>query len=197
MTAPPETADQAAERINGVDVAALTATVRTFSQTEAPASWSAVSAWSPRGVVTSETACTLPSAEETPARHVIVSDLPRALGGQDGAPDPEAALLAAINACVAHQYAALCAVNGVSLEKLRVESEAAIDLNATFRPGPNRAPGFERIRLRIFIEADASEPVLEKIHRLVRETSPALNSLARAVEIEAVTPSPENAKEHG
>ena len=83
-------------------------------------------------------------------------------------------------------YSALCALQGITLQKLEITTEGDIDLRGFFGLDPSIAPGYRELRTRVVIKGDGSEDQLRKIHELVLATSPNLYNVTRAV---AVVPS--------
>ena len=58
-----------------------------------------------------------------PRRFAIDIDEPFELGGGNAYANPQEYLLAALNACMIVGYAALCALQGITLEKLEITTE--------------------------------------------------------------------------
>ena len=113
-------------------------------------------------------------------------DEPLELGGGNAYANPQEYLLAGLNACMMVGYSALCALQGITLQKLEITTEGDIDLRGFFGLDPSIAPGYRELRTRVVIKGDGSEDQLRKIHELVLATSPNFYNLTRAV---AVVPS--------
>ena len=113
-------------------------------------------------------------------------DEPLELGGGNAYANPQEYLLAGLNACMMVGYSALCALQGITLQKLEITTEGDIDLRGFFGLDPSIAPGYRELRTRVVIKGDGSEDQLRKIHELVLATSPNFYNLTRAV---AVIPS--------
>src|SRR5262245_11358804 len=58
----------------------------------------------------------------------IASDEPTELLGRNTAPNPQELLMAALNACMTVGYVAGCALEGIELESLEIETEGKLDL---------------------------------------------------------------------
>jgi uncharacterized OsmC-like protein len=121
-----------------------------------------------------------------PRRFSMDIDEPFELGGGNAYANPQEYLLAALNACMMVGYTALCALQGITLQKLEVTTEGDIDLRGFFGLDPAVAPGYRELRTRVVIKADATEEQLRKIHEMVLATSPNFYNVTRAV---AVVPS--------
>ena len=113
-------------------------------------------------------------------------DEPLELGGSNAYANPQEYLLASLNACMMVGYSALCALQGITLQKLEITTEGDIDLRGFFGLDPSIAPGYRELRTRVVIKGDGSEDQLRKIHELVLATSPNFYNVTRAV---AVVPS--------
>ena len=61
--------------------------------------------------------------QRVPRRFSIEIDEPCELGGGNAYANPQEHLLAALNACMTVGYVAQCAVRGITLEKLEIETE--------------------------------------------------------------------------
>jgi uncharacterized OsmC-like protein len=121
-----------------------------------------------------------------PRRFSIDIDEPLELGGGNAYANPQEYLLAGLNACMMVGYSALCALQGITLQKLEITTEGDIDLRGFFGLDPSVAPGYRELRTRVVIKGDGSEDQLRKIHELVLATSPNFYNVTRAV---AVVPS--------
>ena len=121
-----------------------------------------------------------------PRSFSIDIDEPLELGGGNAYANPQEYLLADLNACMMVGYSALCALQGITLQKLEITTEGDIDLRGFFGLDPSIAPGYRELRTRVVIKGDGSEDQLRKIHELVLATSPNFYNVTRAV---AVVPS--------
>jgi uncharacterized OsmC-like protein len=121
-----------------------------------------------------------------PRRFSIDIDEPLELGGGNAYANPQEYLLAGLNACMMVGYSALCALQGITLQKLEITTEGDIDLRGFFGLDPSVAPGYRELRIRVVIKGDGTEDQLRKIHELVLATSPNFYNVTRAV---AVVPS--------
>ena len=110
-------------------------------------------------------------------------DEPLELGGGNAYANPQEYLLAGLNACMMVGYSALCALQGITLQKLEITTEGDIDLRGFFGLDPSIAPGYRELRTRVVIKGDGSEAQLRKIHELVLATSPNFYNVSRAVPV--------------
>jgi hypothetical protein len=80
-------------------------------------------------------------------------------------------------------YTALCALQGITLEKLEITTEGDIDLRGFFGLDPAVAAGYRELRTRVVIKGDGTEEQFQKIHQMVLATSPNFYNVTRAVSV--------------
>lgn len=114
----------------------------------------------------------------------IAADEPSELLGSDTAPNPQELLLAALNACMSVGYVAGAAARGITLQHLRIESEAALDLRG-FLGYPGIPAGSPGIRVRVSIAGTGSPAEFRDIHAEVQKTSPNLFHLTQPLAVTA------------
>ena len=86
--------------------------------------------------------------EQVARRFAIDIDEPCELGGTNLFANPQEHLLAALNACMTVGYVAQCAVRGITLESLVIETKGEIDLRGFLGIDPAVPPGYESLQLR-------------------------------------------------
>jgi uncharacterized OsmC-like protein len=111
-------------------------------------------------------------------------DEPAELGGTNTYANPQEYLLAALNACMTVGYAAICALHGISIRKLEIVTEGDIDLRGFLGISKDVARGYESLRSRVTIKADATEEQLREIHAMVMASSPNIHNITTAVQVE-------------
>jgi len=109
------------------------------------------------------------------------SDEPFGLGGEDTAPNPVEQVLGALGNCIAVGYAANATVAGIELKSLRIELEGDLDLHAFLGLRDGGHAGFESVKAKVSIEADAPDDQIEELHRKVVSTSPVGHTLQQAI----------------
>lgn len=102
----------------------------------------------------------------------IKVDEPLELCGTNQFANPQEYLLAALNACMIVGYSALCALEGIELQELRIETEGDIDLRGFLGISHDVAPGYEQLRYTVHIKGNGTPEQFDKIHRTVMATSP-------------------------
>jgi uncharacterized OsmC-like protein len=116
------------------------------------------------------------------SRHFAIDiDEPFELGGSNAFANPQEYLLAALNACMIVGYTALCALQGITLEKLEITTEGDIDLRGFFGLDPSIAAGYRELRSTVVIKGDGTEEQFRTIHDMVQATSPNFYNITRAV----------------
>lgn len=162
------------ERLNDVDVTAVANLVERIQQSPADAqtTWRAEVQWT--GGFRSES-------------HVrdfapIPSDEPPVLGGTNSAPNPVEQLLGALGSCLAVGYAANASVQGIEITDLRIELEGDVDLR-TFLGLADANAGYEGLRVKVHLDADAPPEQIQALHARVVGTSPVGHTLSRAVPV--------------
>lgn len=173
--------------INGLyaeDVQALIETVKRDSG-QGQTRWKVSSAWRGGTHVRSFVDSFHLGGEEHKRRFTIDADEPEQIGGDNLYPNPQEQLMAALNACMMVGYVALCALHGITLEKLEIETEGVIDLRGFFDLDDDAPAGYENLFYTVRIKGDGTREQFAAIHEKVRTTSPNFCSLSRAVAMNA------------
>lgn len=116
----------------------------------------------------------------------MVIDEPPHLLGEDTAPNPSEALLAALGACLSVGIHANATARGISLNKLELSLEGDINVTAVWGVGDlseDKPLGFTAVRVNIDIEADADAATLNEIIAHANRWSPVANTLRNAVSV--------------
>ena len=114
-------------------------------------------------------------------RFSIDIDEPCELGGTNRFANPQEYLLAALNACMTVGYVAQCAVRGITLESLEIETEGEIDLRGFLGLDRAVAPGYEQLSYTVRIKGSGTKEEFAEIHKAVMATSPNFYNLSRPV----------------
>ncbi len=113
----------------------------------------------------------------------IQTDEPLELFGTNQAPNPQEVLMAALNSCMTVGYVALCALEGIELEEVSIESSGNLDLRGFFALDPAIKPGYEEIEYRIRVKGNGTPEQFQKIHEKVQATSPNYFNLSQPVRL--------------
>ena len=117
--------------------------------------------------------------------HVI--DEPPALLGDDTAPNPSEALLAALGSCLAVGIHANCVSKDIQVTTLEIELEADINITAVWGTGDTspKPMGFDEVRVKVNLKADAPREELEAIVAHAKKWSPVACTYEKPVPVKA------------
>ncbi len=116
--------------------------------------------------------------------HVI--DEPPGLLGEDTAPNPSEAVLAALGSCLSVGIHANATMRGIKLTKLELELEGDINITGVWGIGDlaQKRLGFTDIRVKVDLEGDASREELEELVAHSNFWSPVANTLRLPVNMD-------------
>ncbi len=117
-----------------------------------------------------------------------VVDEPPALLGDDTAPNPSEASLAALGSCLAVGIHANAVHRGITIDKLELELEGDLNITAVWGCGDvsEKPVGFTDVRVNVTLESDAPDDVVEELLAHVKAWSPVANTYTRPVNLEVV-----------
>lgn len=160
--------------VNGINTDALRGAIEAISQDPAKGMtrWQVATNWT--GGARSETRVTsgVIGGQRIAKDFSIHIDEPLELCGTNQHANPQETLFAALNACMMLGYTALCALEGIDLEELRIETEGDIDLRGFLGISADVKPGYDHIRYTVHIKGNGTPEQFEQIHRTVMATSP-------------------------
>jgi uncharacterized OsmC-like protein len=110
-------------------------------------------------------------------------DEPTELGGTNQFANPQEYLLAAMNACMMVGYVVGCAMEGIELEDLRIETEGDIDLRGFLGLDPDVKPGYDQLSYTVHIKGNGTPEQFQKVHDTVCATSPNRFNIANAIKL--------------
>src|SRR6266403_4832556 len=119
--------------------------------------------------------------KRVPRQFSIDIDEPCELGGTNRFANPQEHLLAALNACMTVGYVAQCAVRGITVERLEIETDGEIDLRGFLGIDPAVPAGYENLRYTVRIKGNGTPAQFYEIHEAVAATSPNFYNLSRQV----------------
>ncbi len=175
------------KKLNGIDVDALEAVVRDVGQdaSKGRVEFRVKSQW--KGGTRSEASVdsyTL-GGQRISRSFRIAADEPAELLGQNSAPNPQELLMAALNACIMVGYVAGAAVNGITLEKVEIETTGELDLRGFLGIDESVKPGYDALHYVVRIKGNGTAEQFKAIHENVVKTSPNYFNLSRPVQINA------------
>ena len=110
-------------------------------------------------------------------------DEPCEIGGSNRFANPQEHLLAALNACMMVGYVAQCAVRGITLEKLEIETDGEIDLRGFLGIDSAVPSGYRNLSYVVRIKGNGSKEQFAEIHKAVMATSPNFHNVSRPVDL--------------
>jgi len=114
-------------------------------------------------------------------KFTVEADMPTKLGGWGSRPGPLHWCLYGLASCFAFTFAALAAMEGITLSKLLVETEGHIDFSKVF--GLTENPIVENVKFKVTADSDVDLEKIEYIRRLAEERCPAVYCLTKPIKI--------------
>ena len=169
--------------VNGLNVDDLFALIEGVKEdvSKATTSWRVATSWQGQTRTRAEVEGFSIGGQDVPRRFTIDIDEPCELGGSNKFANPQEHLIAALNACIAVGYVAQCAVRGITLESLQIETEGEIDLRGFLGIDPKVANGYESLRYTVRIKGSGTSQQFAEVHDAVMATSPTVYNRANAV----------------
>lgn len=175
------------KRVNGIDVNYLMDTIDAVAAEpkKGMVAFNVKSAW--KGQTKSEHVVTsYKLGGEAIARSFkVAADEPVELCGENTAANPQELLMSALNACMMVGYVAGCAVRGIALEQLELETSGELDLRGFLGIDESVKPGYEAMQVKVRIKGSGTEEQFREIHRTVLKTSPNYFNVSRPIPVEA------------
>jgi uncharacterized OsmC-like protein len=169
--------------VNGINVDDLFALIDGVKREPAKGktNWHVTTTWQGQARSRSEVESFEIGGEPVPRRFSIDIDEPRELGGSNSFANPQEHLIAALNACMTVGYVAQCAVRGITLESLAIETDGEIDLRGFLGIDPSVPQGYENLSYTVRIKGNGTKEQFVEIHEAVMATSPNFYNMSRPV----------------
>lgn len=116
-----------------------------------------------------------------------IVDEPPTLLGEDTAPNPSEALLAALGSCLAVGIHANAIAQNITINKLELELEGDLNITAVWGTGDlnkDKPLGFTDVRVKVVLESNADEATQNALIAHATKYSPVANTILRAVNLE-------------
>jgi len=183
MSTPVETIK--ANIVNGINVDDLLALRAGIEQdpSKGMTNWRVTTAWQGQTRSRATVSGFRIGGEEVPRRFSFDVDEPYELGGSNAFANPQEYLLAALNACLTVGYVAQCAIRGITLEHLEIETKGEIDLRGFLGIDATVAPGYKSLSYTVRIKGTGTEEQFAEIHEAVMATSPNFHNVSRPVDL--------------
>ena len=169
--------------VNGINVDDLFALIDVVKQDAAKGktNWRVTTTWQGQARSRAQVEGFEIGGKRVPRRFSIDIDEPCELGGANSFANPQEHLLAALNACMTVGYVAQCAVRGITLESLKIETHGEIDLRGFLGIDPAVPAGYENLSYTVRIKGSGTEEEFAEVHKAVMATSPNFYNVSRAV----------------
>jgi len=171
------------EIVNGINVDDLKALVEGVAANPAngATSWRVATSWQGQTHSRSQVDGFDMAGEHVSRPFTIDIDEPCELGGANRHANPQEHLIAALNACMTVGYVAQCAIRGIELENLEIETTGDIDLRGFLGLDDSVARGYESLSYTVRIKGDATPEQFEEVHAAVMATSPNFYNIANPI----------------
>ncbi|HEY5811470.1 MAG TPA: OsmC family protein [Terrimicrobiaceae bacterium] len=174
-------------QVNGIDIDLLTQAIESIKSDSAKGQthWQVTSHW--RGGTRSDTSVKsyFIGGQRIARDFTLRIDEPYELCGSNQFANPQEYLLAALNACMIVGYSAVCALQGITLEELRIETEGDIDLRGFLGIDPSVKAGYDGLRYTVHIKGAATAEQFQRVHEIVTATSPNRFNVATAIALKS------------
>jgi uncharacterized OsmC-like protein len=169
--------------VNGINVDDLFALIDGVKREPArgKTNWHVTTTWQGQARSRAEIQSYEIGGEQVPRRFSIDIDEPRELGGSNSFANPQEHLIAALNACMTVGYVAQCAVRGITLESLAIETNGEIDLRGFLGIDPAVPQGYENLSYTVRIKGNGTKEQFAEVHAAVMATSPNFYNLSQSV----------------
>jgi uncharacterized OsmC-like protein len=169
--------------VNGINVDDLFALIEGVRRDAAKGmtSWRVTTNWQGQTRSRSQVEGFAIGGEQVPRRFSIDIDEPCELGGSNRFANPQEHLIAALNACMMVGYVAQCAVRGIALESLAIETHGEIDLRGFLGLDAAVPPGYENLSYIVHIKGGGTRQQFAEVHEAVMATSPNFYNMSRKV----------------
>ncbi|HVB68958.1 MAG TPA: OsmC family protein [Acetobacteraceae bacterium] len=116
--------------------------------------------------------------------HIV--DEPPGLLGDDTAPNPSEASLAALGSCLAVGIHANAVARDIAIRSLELELEADINITAVWGTGDTspKPVGFDAVRVKVHLDADAPQAELDALIAHATKWSPVANTFTKPVALD-------------
>ncbi len=111
----------------------------------------------------------------------IKTDEPIELLGTNTAPNPQEVLMAGLNACMTVGYVAGCAMHGIELESVSIETEGELDLRGFLGLDAAIPPGYRELQYTVRLKGNGTPEQFREVHEKVMKTSPNFFNMANPI----------------
>lgn len=173
--------------VNGINVDSLFSLIDGVRQDAAKGktNWRVTTTWQGQARSRSQVDGFEIGGARVPRQFSFDIDEPRELGGSNQFANPQEHLIAALNACMIVGYAAQCAVRGITIESLAIETRGEIDLRGFLGIDPAVPAGYESLSYAVSIKGSGTREAFAEVHEAVMATSPNFYNMSRPVALKS------------
>jgi uncharacterized OsmC-like protein len=117
------------------------------------------------------------------SRFLLEADEPEVLLGADKGANPVEHLLHALASCVTTSMVYHAAARGIAVEQVESTLEGDLDLRGFLDLSPNIRKGYQNIRLKLRIKANATDEQFQELTALGPTFSPVYDSITKGVAV--------------
>lgn len=111
----------------------------------------------------------------------IRTDEPLELLGNNNDPNPQEVLMAGVNACMTVGYVAGCAMHGIELESVTIETNGQLDLRGFLGLDASVPPGYRELHYTVRLKGNGTPAQFREVHETVMKTSPNFFNMASPI----------------
>jgi uncharacterized OsmC-like protein len=115
---------------------------------------------------------------------ILTGDEPPVLLGQNAGANAVEAVLHALASCLSVGFVYNAAARGIEVRSLEFDLDGDLDLRAFLGLTEEVRPGYNNVRVRYRVDADAPRATLEELCEYVQRTSPVLDILRNPVPVD-------------
>jgi len=115
--------------------------------------------------------------------YVLEGDEPPVLLGTNNAPNGVETVLAALSKCMTVSFIYPAAAQGIKVESLEYTMEGDVDLHGFLHLSDKIRPGFQNIRVKAKVKADAPRAKIQELLEYAKMTSPVMDTLRNPVSV--------------
>jgi uncharacterized OsmC-like protein len=174
-------------KINGIDTDALRSIAEEVSAdyTKGMTTWNVSTRWKEGTRTETSVTESMVGGQRIEKDFRINMDEPTELLGTNQFPNPQEYLMASFNSCIAVGYVAACAMEGIVLEDLYIETTGDIDLRGFLGLDENVKPGYDELKYTVHIKGEGTPEQFQKVHEIVSATSPNRFNLGNPVRLDS------------
>ncbi len=114
---------------------------------------------------------------------VLQGDEPAVLLGTNAGPNAVEAVLHALSSCLTVSFIYPAAAQGIKVESLEYTMEGDVDLHGFLHLSDRVRPGFQNIRVKAKVKADAPREKVQELLDYATKTSPVMDTLRNPVPV--------------